>query len=107
MYKLSFFTPETHLQSVTQACFKAGGGTLGSYEQCAWYTLGTGQYKPTKTSNPYQGHAGILETCCEYKVEMIVQDEAIKSVIEALLKTHPYEQPAYGAYKLLTIDDFI
>ena len=37
---------------------------------------------------------------------MICTDAAIKNVVETLLSVHPYEQPAYEIYKILTIADF-
>jgi len=42
----------------------------------------------------------------EYKVEMICIDTAIKEVVQTLLNVHPYEEPAYMIYKILTIEDF-
>ena len=105
MYKLSFLVPEAHLESVKAACFKAGAGKIGCYEKCAWQTLGTGQYKPTEGSTPYQGTVGKLQTAREYLVEMVAEETLIKSVIEALLKAHPYETPAYSVWKTLTAND--
>jgi hypothetical protein len=31
----------------------------------------------------------------EYRVEMVVSEEIIASVVEALVEAHPYEVPAY------------
>lgn len=106
MYRLSFYVPEPHLESVKAACTKAGAGKIGPYENCAWQTSGTGQYMPTEESKPYYGVKNKLEFAKEFKVEMVIADELVKDVLEAMLKAHPYETPAYGVWKILTIDDF-
>lgn len=105
MYKLIFFVPEAHLESVKVACMKAGAGVIGSYEKCAWQILGTAQYEPTEESSPYQGMAGKLETTREYNVHMFMEDDVVKPVVEALIKAHPYETPVYGVWKILQLED--
>ncbi len=105
MYKLCFYVPKTHLESVKNALFKKGAGTIGTYEHCAWQTLGTGTYRPTTDSNPYQGTAGSVETAEEYQVEMVCEDRLIKTILKALIKAHPYETPAHSAWKITTLDD--
>ena len=105
MYKLHFLVPEVHAESVKAACFKAGAGKIGHYQKCAWQILGTGQYEPIKGSNPYQGTVGKLETAREYMIEMVIEDNLVKPVVQALLEAHPYETPVYGVWKILTIDD--
>lgn len=103
MYKLHFFVPESHLESVKNACFKAGAGKVGPYDQCAWQTLGTGQYRPLENSTPYQGVSGRLETASEYLVDMVIEDAYVKDVLNALIDAHPYETPAYSVWKLLSM----
>ena len=39
MYKLSFFVPPSHVESVKSAVFAAGGGRIGAYDQCAWQAV--------------------------------------------------------------------
>ncbi len=95
MYKLCFFVPESHLESVKSALFKQGAGALGDYDRCAWQVLGHGQFRPLAGSKPFLGEALVHHNVEEYRVEMVVTNERIKGVIECLLSIHPYEQPAY------------
>jgi hypothetical protein len=37
---------------------------------------------------------------------MICQAEFIGAVISELLKVHPYQQPAYEVYRILTLAEF-
>ena len=90
MYKLCFYVPQTHVDSVKQAGFDKGAGKIGDYDCCAWQTLGEGQFRPLKNAQPYLGTVENLEKVPEYKVEMVCDDESIKAVIKALKESHPY-----------------
>lgn len=105
MYKLCFFVPETHLETVKEALFQQGAGQIGGYDSCAWQVLGEGQFRPLSGSQPFIGQVNKVTRLAEYKVEMVCADSIIKQVIKTLLDAHPYEQPAYEIYRLLTIDD--
>ena len=100
MYKISVYIPSHHLESVKLAMFDQGGGRLGNYEHCAWQVLGQGQFRPTAQAHPFLGQKGIVETTDEYLVEMLCEEKFIKSVIAALKKCHPYEEPAFSVVRL-------
>ncbi len=101
MLKLCFFVPESHLDSVKMAMFDAGAGRIGQYDQCAWQTLGLGQFRPLEGSSPFLGREGALEQVAEYKVEMVCEERFGEAAINALHDAHPYETPAYEVYTLL------
>jgi hypothetical protein len=105
MYKLSFYVPESHLETVKNALFAKGAGRYKAYEQCCWQVLGVGQFRPLHESQPYLGKVNQLEKVTEYKVEMICNDAEIKEIVQTLLSVHPYEEPAYEIYKILTVED--
>lgn len=105
MYQLIFYVPVSHLETVKNALFATGAGQYKEYDRCAWQTPGQGQFRPLSNSQPYLGKIDRLETVTEYKVEMICPDQHIKPAIAALLAAHPYQQPAYAIYKILTVDD--
>jgi hypothetical protein len=100
MYKLCFYVPESHLQSVKAALFNAGAGRIGDYESCCWQVLGQGQFRPTAGSQPFIGQLDKLETVAEYRVEMVCSDELIKAAVASLIQAHPYEEPAYDVWQL-------
>ncbi|VAW58960.1 Bsu YqfO NIF3/CutA domain [hydrothermal vent metagenome] len=103
MYKLSVFVPESHLEALKMALFDAGAGKIGHYDQCSWQTLGQGQFRPLENSNPFIGKTGHLCTVSEYKLEMVVTDDKIKSIINIIKQAHPYEEPAYDCWQLANI----
>ena len=106
MYQLIFYVPESHLEIVKSALFKAGAGRIGDYDCCAWQTLGTGQFRPLEASAPFIGAVNQLESLAEYKVEMVCEAQQIKPVLQALLAAHPYQTPAYSVLEMKTIADF-
>lgn len=95
IYRLEFYVPEKHLNSVKSAIFKAGAGIMGNYDCCSWETSGTGQFRPLEGSNPYIGTQLKTEQVKEYKVETICEESVLSEVITALKQSHPYEVPAY------------
>ena len=102
MYKLSFYVPASHLEQVKSALFEVGAGQYKDYDRCCWQTLGEGQFRPLPGSQPYLGETDKLEKIAEYKVEMICSDALIKTALQALIEAHPYEQPAYDVYQILS-----
>ena len=105
-YKLVFFVPEAHAETVKEALFKAGAGRYDSYDSCSWQTLGQGQIKPLENSEPFIGKKGEIEHVAEYRVEMVCNDDDIKHVLSTLVSVHPYEVPAYEVWPIMTLDDF-
>jgi hypothetical protein len=105
MYQLCFYVPESHLESVKEALFAQGAGRYNDYDQCCWQVRGEGQFRPLAGSRPYVGAVHRLEKLVEYKVEMICRDEVIKAALETLLAVHPYEEPSYRVYKILTVEE--
>ena len=104
MLRLSFYVPVTDVEAVKQALFEAGAGRIGNYDCCAWQTLGTGQFRPLDGAAPAVGHVGQVELVDEYRVEMVLAEDVIKPVIAALKQAHPYEEPAYGVFQMLSFD---
>jgi len=103
MYMIYFYVPESHLEIVKEAIFKAGAGNIGNYNHCAWQTLGESQFMPLKGSDAFIGEVGKLEKMAEYKVEVVCENTKIKLVIDALKKSHPYETPAYQVMELADV----
>ena len=103
MYLVYFYAPEDKKEVVKKAMFDAGAGRIGEYEHCSFEVSGRGQYKPKSGANPYQGEVGKLEKATEVKVEMVCNADCLEPVLRALLKSHPYEEPAYGACLIQTM----
>jgi hypothetical protein len=99
--KLVWFVPEDALDDTRAAVFAAGGGRIGEYERCSWYTAGTGTFLGSEEAHPALGERGREEHVAELRVETVVSEEHLEQAIGALVAAHPYEEPAYDVYPLL------
>ncbi|MCH8553182.1 MAG: NGG1p interacting factor NIF3 [Natronospirillum sp.] len=101
-YKLIWFVPDSHVEQTKAAVFEAGAGRQGDYEWCAWQCHGTGQFRPGAAANPYLGKPGELEQVAEYRVETLVDEAHMSTVLKALRASHPYEEPAFEIVQLVS-----
>lgn len=93
--KLVTFVPILQAESVRSAIFKAGGGQIGNYSECSFNSPGEGTFKAGENTNPFVGTQGIRHTENETRIELVFPAWLERSVIEALIKSHPYEAVAY------------
>ncbi|GFR36117.1 Nif3-like dinuclear metal center hexameric protein [Thermobrachium celere] len=100
LYKLIVYVPVDYAEEVSSALFRAGAGHIGNYDMCSFNLKGKGTFRPLEGSNPFIGNKNIMESVDEIRIETIVREKDLKQVINALLKTHPYEEPAYDIIKL-------
>jgi dinuclear metal center YbgI/SA1388 family protein len=100
LLKLVVFIPENYLDKVKDAVFEAGAGATGNYDKCSFGTPGTGSFRPGECSNPFVGKKGKIHFEREVRFETILYSELKEKVVAALLKTHPYEEPAYDIFSL-------
>ncbi|ARB45121.1 YqfO family protein [Alloalcanivorax xenomutans] len=100
LYKLCFYVPVSHVETVKAAVFDAGAGRIGDYDRCSFQVLGQGQFRPLDGSNPYLGSRGLVETVEEYRVEMICEADRLEPAVRALRDAHPYEEPAIDLWPL-------
>ena len=102
MYKLGFYVPESHLESVKTAVFAAGAGRIGDYDHCCWQVKGQGQFRPLAGSDPFLGAQVKLENVEEYRVEVVCADDCASDAVTAMRAAHPYEEPAWDLVLLIT-----
>jgi hypothetical protein len=101
-FKLVYFVPEEARDTTREAVFSAGGGVIGDYEHCSWYTKGTGTFHGGEGTAPAVGEAGRDERVEEYRVEIVVPAERLDAAVSALRAAHPYEEVALDVYPLHT-----
>lgn len=99
-YKLAVFIPVGYEEKVGEAISRAGAGHIGNYSHCTFRTNGTGTFKPLEGTNPFIGSKGEFEKVEEIKLETIVPEKILNSVLSEMLKAHPYEEVAYDLYPL-------
>ena len=102
LLKLVYFVPEDARDATREAIFRAGGGVIGDYERCSWYTKGTGTFFAREGADPAVGGVGEEEHVEEYRVEVVVPEHALGAAVAALRDAHPYEEVAFDLVPLHT-----
>ncbi len=103
-YKFIVFVPEEAVKTVSDAVFTAGAGNIRNYSKCSFQSPGTGTFLPGANAKPAVGRKGHLQKVNEIKFETIVPAPKVFPVIEAMKKTHPYEEPAFDVIKLHNLE---
>jgi dinuclear metal center YbgI/SA1388 family protein len=98
--KLVVFVPDSDLQKVSDALFAAGAGVIGQYNECSFRLAGTGTFYGTDSTNPTVGEKGRREEVSEWRLEVVVPEGLVASVVSAMRKAHSYEEPAFDVYPL-------
>jgi dinuclear metal center YbgI/SA1388 family protein len=100
LIKLAVFVPKGHEEKVLEALF-VFSGFIGNYSDCSFRSEGTGTFRPLDGAAPFQGEVGRREYAEEARIEVLLRKADLGAALKAMLKVHPYEEPAYDLYPLL------
>lgn len=100
LLELTVQVPVADLDRVRQALLEAGCGRLGQYGDCASWMPSQTVFRPLKGAVPHLGKQDELTHVEEARLVVCVPAHLRHKAEEALLESHPYEQPAYGFKKL-------
>ena len=100
LMKLVVYVPPSHLEQVWEAMGSAGAGHIGQYSHCSFRTPGIGTFLPHEGSKPFIGRQGEISRVEESRLETVAPESLIAAITQAMLKAHPYEEPAYDLYRL-------
>jgi dinuclear metal center YbgI/SA1388 family protein len=98
--KLVTFVPLAHAEVVRAAIFAAGGGNIGNYSECSFNHEGIGTFKAGENAHPFAGEKNIRHEEKELRIEIIFPQFIQSKIIDALIKSHPYEEPAFDIIPL-------
>jgi len=101
--KIVVFAPESHADKIREALAKSGCGHIGNYDYCSFSVKGVGRFRGLENANPFIGKKGRVEEVAEERIETICPAEKLNDVLEAVKKSHPYEEPVIDVYPLLDI----
>jgi len=99
-FKIAVFLPFNALEPVKKAAFEAGAGRIGHYSKCSFSVQGEGSFLGDGTTEPAIGVPGRMETTRETRLEVHVPEGRLESVLDAVRRKHPYEEPAIDVYPL-------
>ncbi|MCL4234456.1 MAG: Nif3-like dinuclear metal center hexameric protein [Deltaproteobacteria bacterium] len=98
--KLVTFVPRDRAHDVSMAMFGAGAGVIGNYSCCSFQLDGTGTFFPEAGASPFSGAVGELAREDETRLEVLVDEDRLRAVVDAMIAAHPYEEVAYDVYPL-------
>lgn len=107
LYHLIILSPNDAADSIRKAAANAGAGKLGHYDSCSFSAKATGRFRAREGADPSVGSVGSLEEVEEEKIEMVATEEVLKDVLQAILKAHPYEEPAIHVLPMVDYKDFL
>ncbi len=93
--KLVTFVPAEAVDAVTNALVDAGAGTIGNYRGCSFRSEGVGTFRPEIGASPTIGKVGEEEKVGEVRLEMLLAPGGAGAAVAALIRSHPYEEPAF------------
>ena len=100
LLKLAVYVPVSAADAVRCALFAAGCGNIGNYDSCSYNVDGYGTFKANEGCNPFCGNVGELHREQEVRIETVLPAYLKNKVVAALIKAHPYEEPAFDIYQL-------
>ena len=95
LLKLITFVPQLYSHAIREAIFEAGAGQIGNYDSCSFNADGVGSFRANEKARPFVGKIDELHLEPETRIEIVLPEYLKNQVLEALLKAHPYEEPAY------------
>ena len=101
--KLVVFVPEGDAETVRRAVTAAGAGAIGAYDSCTFSTPGEGRFRPLDGADPAIGTVGEIEVVPEVRVEAVYPRPLRRQVVDALRRSHPYEEPAFDLIELADV----
>jgi dinuclear metal center YbgI/SA1388 family protein len=101
LLKLVTFVPLKQVETVRNALFDAGAGNIGDYDFCSFNSIGEGTFRAGENSHPFVGECGKFHVEKEIRIETVFPSLKKREVLNALLASHPYEEPVYDFYPLL------
>jgi dinuclear metal center YbgI/SA1388 family protein len=98
MKKLVVYVPKDHADEIRAVLGQSGAGHIGMYSHCTFSSNGTGSFLPLEGTDPYIGQSGKIEFVEEERIETIIPESKQRKIVSAMLKAHPYEEPAFDIY---------
>jgi dinuclear metal center YbgI/SA1388 family protein len=99
--KLVVLVPIGYEERVKDSLFSVGAGVIGDYSHCAFSQKGEGTFVAHDSSTPFIGKKSSENLVDETRIEMVIPRQLISKAVNELIKSHPYEEPAFDIYPLI------
>ena len=102
--KLITYVPKREAETVREALFAAGAGSIGNYDHCSFNLRGQGSFRGNEDSNPTIGKKGETHFEEEVQIGITFPKHLESGILKALFDTHSYEEIAYEITTLENIN---
>lgn len=103
MDKHVVMVPRASTQLLIETMAAAGAGRVGDYDRAAFFSAGTGTFRPLSGANPTIGSIGDVEHVQEDALQMVAPRRLRAQVVQAMRGAHPYEEPAFDVIELAAV----
>ena len=93
--KLTTYVPKAEAETLRNALFNAGAGSIGNYNNCSFNVEGIGTFNANQNANPTLGNKGETHFENETKIGVTFPKHLERQILDTLFKTHSYEEVAY------------
>jgi len=100
LFKLFVFVPVKDAYKIRKVLADNDSGHIGNYDSCSFSVKGIGRFRPLEGAKPSIGEQGKIEEVEEERIEVIVTEDKLKKLLQAVIEAHPYEEPAIDIYPL-------
>ncbi|MEW4924892.1 Nif3-like dinuclear metal center hexameric protein [Algibacter sp. 2305UL17-15] len=100
--KLTTYVPKNEAETLRNALFNAGAGSIGNYTNCSFNVEGYGTFRGNDQSSPTKGKKGETHTETETKITITFPKHLESRILQTLFNTHSYEEVAY---EVVTIEN--
>ncbi|WP_161878825.1 Nif3-like dinuclear metal center hexameric protein [Alkalibacterium sp. MB6] len=98
--KIAVYVPHDSAEKVRIALHETGAGEVGDYKHVSYTMEGHGRFTPQEGSTPTEGEIGKEKQMDEQRIEMMVKDKDVSKALDAIYRSHPYEEPVFDLYTL-------
>ena len=107
VYKVGVNVPEEFLERLMDAINGSMSPVYPKYDRTFSYWRVKGTWRPLEGADPYDGRIGEISVADEIRLEFAVRLEDLESVVSAIHRVHPYEEPAIDVIPMMPWKDLI
>lgn len=93
-YKIAVNIPAGFLDALMNEITEAVEPLYPGYDRVFTHWTVTGTWRPLPGSDPYDGEIGKIQVSEEEHIEFAIDGRFLRAAVEAILRIHPYEEPA-------------
>lgn len=100
-YKVVVFIPPDTKDDIMKAVNDSMSPIYPNYDMVFSYQKVMGCWRPLEGADPHIGSIGQVEEAEELRLEFAIRVEDLRKVVDAIIETHPYEEPGIDIYPFI------